>query len=494
MADEHIDRAVQSVLATSKLKLSHPGNGKISQLYPTPSDVTSILAQAVSYRGQLRVSPNNKQFGNRSDFILNASTIVSDLAINGVFTMNNSGPPFDKRAKINAIGFGFDLIESIEISFTNSLMENLFIKGETLKDYSLLCCPSDKERQDMLKAAGQMINGHNNFMVSQTYNFTVPLSFLNFTTGSLRNSWPIDASVIAGPINIAIIWRTAAYALTAVGATPYPIPSDLPQFFDKLQMVGKMNQLQDASFTVKKAMMLSPSLVYSLPARYITSVDYSQAGVPGTPIAVNIDAVPTGMLEGIIVSIRPVGGVSNETWGPPLVDGMRQYRGGSCTLDAIRLEFGGQKMYNSESYEEHLHYMRNTFGDNMEWPGTYYTSDLSYTEPDANAGCNLEMYVHPIYFIPLINDGCSVFRHHTNENVPSYGGTQLNLFLTPSSHQRVKPSVSPGIAVPTATCAPSWQMNDTSVNQDTMTFYSIQIGFVISALLEVSEGTVDLQL
>jgi len=478
MGEEYIDSAIQQVLSSSRLKLAHPGNAKLTEVYPTPSSVTSILAQAINHRGQFRVAPNNRLFGARSDFILSSSALISEIAIAGSFTVENTGGPA-AQLKLNAVGYGFDLIESIEITFSNSLMQNMFIRGETLKDYSLLCCTSDRERWDMLKSAGQQFG--NSFAAPVTYKFVVPISFLNFTTASLRNSWPVDGSVLAGPIQVSINWRQSFYALVATSTPLAPYPAS----FASLELVCKTTQLQDASFSVKKAMMLDPELVYSLPSRYITTVDYSKAGQPGVAMTINLASAPSGMLEGIIVSIAPDDGAT--AWSPPLSTGDRNYRGGSCTLDEIQLEFGGQNIYYAKSYEEHLHYMRNCFGDNMEWPGAYYEN--SQSNPVDTDGQNTEMYAHPIYFIPLINDGYGVIREHVNENVPSYGGSQLQLRLIPSNEQRIQLK---GIAT-TAQSAAWGSMQDVRL-QGAVTHYKIMVGYIVSSLVEISQGTVDLQL
>jgi len=490
---EYVDSAVQTVLSSSRLKLAHPGNAKLTQVYPTPSETTSVLAQAINHRGQFRVSPNNLNFNSRSDFILSSSALISEMAINGVVTIANGDPA--RPLKPVAVGWGFDVIESIEITYSNSLMQNMFIRGETLKDYSLLCCCSAKERQDLLKAAGQAVLITEAVDGVNIYRFTVPISFLNHTVASLRNSWPVDGSVLAGPIQVAINWRPSNVGFVkgagALGA--------FPNAFTSLELVCKTTQLQDASFSVKKAMMLDPQLVYSLPARYITSVDYSRviaapAVVGGVlqyqPFTLNLASAPSGMLEGIIVSIRPQGGAAPlDDWVNPVAQGTVPYKGGSVTLDQIRLEFGGQNIFRVDSYEECQHFQRSTFGDTLEWSGIYYTPDIATTV--VAAGTNV--FRHMVYFIPLVNDGCSVFRHHTNENLPSYGGSQLQLTLRPSAFQRVKMGRDASVNDRLGGHASGMEGGDYTVAQRGTNF-QIWVGFIVSGLLEISQGTVDLQL
>lgn len=467
---EYVDSAVQTVLSSSRLKLAHPGNAKLTQVYPTPSETTSVLAQAINHRGQLRVAANNKNLGGQSNFIVSSSALISEMAIVGRILVPNA-----INAKPNCIGWIFDMVESIEITYSNSLMQNMIIRGQTLKDYSLLCCMTKQERIDLLKAAGQGF-GPIGPGANTPYPFCLPLSYLNHTVASLRNSWPVDGSVLAGPMQISVNWRTFGFGFVkTLGALGAPVT-----VFDKLDLVCKTTQLQDASFSVKKAMMLDPQLVYSLPSRYLTTVDYSQAIQPGVAATINLASAPSGMLEGIIISIRPrAGPAPTDNWVNPTPLGDTNIRGGSCTLDQITLEFGGQNIFKSDTMEEYLHWQRGCFGDTLEWNDKVYQQGLDYNDalgPDALS------YVHPIYFIPLVNDGAAVFRGHTNENLPSYGGSQLQLTITPSAGQRIQ-----------TYNGQSWDGPE-SLELNGGSNYEILIAYLVSGLLEISQGTVDLQL
>lgn len=464
---EYVDSAVQTVLSSSRLKLAHPGNAKLTQVYPTPSETTSVLAQAINHRGQFRVTCNNKQFNSRSDFILSSSALISEMAIVGNITIANVGLT---TFKPNCVGWIFDMVESMEVTYSNSLMQNMVIRGPSLKDYSLLCCCSRQERIDLLKAAGQSFQDPG---VGETtiYNFALPLSFLNHTVASLRNSWPVDGSVLAGPIQISINWRPFGYGFVK---TDQAILAAVPAQFTKLELVCKTTQLQDAAFSVKKAMMLDPQLVYSLPARYITTVDYTRALVPGGVTTINLASAPSGMLEGIIVSIRPSKGT--DQWVTPDATFTTNIHGGSSTIKRLTLEFGGQNIFRCDTYEEYLHWQRSSFGDTVEWVEQTYLAGAANT--------NLSVTnVHPVYFIPMTNDNAAVFRAHTNENLPSYGGSQLQLTIQVSDTQREL-----------VVGGQSWDSAENEYGPLVATEYEILVAYLVSALLEISQGTVDLQL
>jgi hypothetical protein len=470
---EYIDSAVQQVLSGSRLKLAHPGNAKLTAVYPTPSDVTSVMAQTITHRGQLRVAPNSKRFGSRSDFILSSSALVSDIILSGRINI-----PVAAAAHFNAIGWVWDMMESIEITYSNSLMQNMFIRGETLKDWCLATCPGGiVERQEMLKAGGQNIvdpTGANAYYS----NFSVPLCWLNHLPGGQRNSWPVDASVLAGPIQIAVNWRPATYFYALDGAGPV-VPGNLPDSFDELELTCRTTQLQDASFSVKKAMMLDPQLVYSLPSRYITSVDYSRQGNNETPMTINLSSAPSGQLEAIIVSISPA------SYGPPVVAGTTNYIGASTLLSKLDLVFGGQHLILWKSVEEQQAFQRQTFGDNMDFFATQYTQAVEADNGNISDGSAMQTSRQPIHILPLVGDGCKVFHNHLNENVPSYGGSQIQLEMTPSRLLR-SPYGYGGSGNPLGEFT-----TDAGVAAQQ---YKIIVGFIVSSIVEVSQGTVDLQL
>jgi hypothetical protein len=481
---EYIDSAVQTVLSSSRLKLAHPGNAKLTQVYPTPSETTSVLAQAVNHRGQFRAASNSKNFPGRSDFTVSSSALLSEYNIVGTLTLTNGpsvgmAPATIASAKPNEVGWIFNMVESIEITYSNSLMQAMIITGPALRDYSLLCCCSKQERIDMMKGAGQFFVDYFDPGAgrSNTYPFSLPLSFLNFAPGSLRNSWPTDNSVLAGPIQISINWRPIQYSFVKLNGPVGPIDgftyltaSQMPVAFETLNLVAKTTQLQDAAFSVKKAMMLDPQLVYSLPARYITTVDYSQNLNSGEKATINLNSAPSGMLEGIIVTIIPT------VLANPGLNGSTFVVAGSTPIDQIALEFGGQYIFRADSYEEYLHWQRSQYGDTLEHVNVFYTASFAASSFFSNS--------QPVIFIPLVDDGAAVLRGHTNENLPSYGGSQLQLTITPTTIPRIGNS------------ATAWNSPENKGGGGPLAFtnYRIYVTYLISALVEISQGTVDLQL
>ena len=488
---EYIDSAVQTVLSSSRLKLAHPGNAKLTQVYPTPTECTSVLAQAVNHRGQFKASSNSKSFPGRSDFVISSSALLSEICLVGDIDVTN-GPDTGlapvvsiASAKPNNIGWIFNLVESIEITFSNSLMQNMIIDGRVLREYSLLRCCSKQERIDLLKGCGEMLQNPINLAANATnnYKFSLPLTFLFFASGSLRNSWPLDCSVLAGPMQISVIWRDFPFAFVANSvavvanlAHPYLTAAQFPKQFKNLQMVAKTTQLQDASFGVKKAMMLNPQLVYSLPSKFLTTVDYSGPLTTGEQVTINLNSAPSGMLEGIIVTIMATR-FANPAVNAGVFTGLANVQSGSAVFDKINLQFGGQYIFRADSYEEYLHYQRSNFGDTLETNNMYYTANRDSGAADSTLGA-----VEPLIFIPLVDDGSTAFRGHTNENLPSYGGSLMQLQITPAIQQRVGASDF------------NFNCPDKAGQDENEDNYLILVTYIISALVEISQGTVDLQL
>tara|TARA_R110000782_G_scaffold59186_4_gene123000 strand:- start:4692 stop:6077 length:1386 start_codon:yes stop_codon:yes gene_type:complete len=459
---EAIDNAVSEVLSSKRNKLVHPGDGALTQVYATPRDVTSILAEAVTHRGQYRVSSNNLALGAQSNFILSTSAILENIML-----------VFSVTAPVNGwfshIGWGFDLIDSIEITYANSLMQNMVIRGDILKEYAKLCCCSKDEREQMLNHAGSLSFKN----TAETKTASVPLSFLNYNTSGMRGSWPMDASVLAGPIQICINWTSPSNTSRIFVDSVTPIlPADLPVRVIGAEITCTTITLQTSAFGVKDAMMKNRSLVYSIPARYISIVNESRAVLNAITdvININLNSAPAGMLEGIIIYAAPndVGASPLDNWVNGGTD--KRKHGGSLQIDNLRLQFGSQDLIRYKNREEMLAFNRCNFGDTLTYnelittPGS---ATLAYTSVESD-----------ILFLPLIQNGKGVFNGHINEHVPSYGGSQLQLTLQFSNHSEERSTV-PGPddgALVTGTSIQIW------------------VGYLISSILEVSQGTVDLQL
>lgn len=456
-----ISGAISDVLSTKRLKLVHPGAGKLTQMYATPEDVTSILAEVVSHRGQYRISSNNLALGAQSNFSMSTSAIIECPLL--VFSIKAPDNGFFSHE-----GWGFDCVESIEVTYANSLMQNVIIRGDILKEYAKLCCHDKDERNQMLKAAGSLSN-----VAGDTRSAAVPLSFLNFNTSGSKGSWPIDASVLAGPIQVCVNWFSQAKSSRIfVDSDVAVTPADLPTAVIAAEITCATLTIQRAAFGVKDAMMRDRELVYSIPSRYVSIVNESRTVLNAITdeIQINLNSVPAGMLEAILIYAAPFDKAAGDNW----VEGgtAKRKHGGSLRLQNARLEFGSQDILRYKNREEMLAFNRGGFCDTLSYnekiilPGQA-PGAVTYTEVESD-----------IIVLPLVHNGNGVFNGHINEHVPSYGGSQLQLTLqfTDQAGETVTVGGPENGAAITSTSIQIW------------------IGYYISSVLEVAQGTIDLQL
>lgn len=528
-----VEEGVSDVLSRSRLKTGHPGDARLGQVYPTPADSVSVLAETVSNRGQLRVASNSNTFGSQSNFIVSSSALLSNFMLN--FYIRK---PADGVAAY--MGWGFGLIDSIEITLSNSMMQSMFIRGDTLKSFALLTCRSKDERERMLLSAGPIDSDHTRWQDAggnfgslaggdKYYYCCVPLFFLNNNASSCDGTWPLDGSVLAGPIQITVTWKSNPLDVFVKSRNNGPEPS-APITLYGLELSCQTTVLQDAAFSVKRAMMQNPSLIYSLPSKYIVSTVHTQNVSHDDSLGkynkftLNLSSAPSGMLEALLIDIKPTSALSR---------GMKP--GFSVMPYYTRLSFGGQNLIRYESSSERRQYIRAQFGDDLTYEtlvynpgglnvdaGHYGLAPLSTTVvtgvtyvPGENPGVTYTTTsihqealtttygtgVGEILVLPLTYNARRVFQGYLNENLPSYGGAQLQLELGLEDTYRVHRPDCRSTDVSSLVQRSQFIVGGSTSNLaegDSLdvegTEFTITIGYVISSLLEVSQGTVDLQL
>ncbi len=467
---EAINSAIADVLSTKRLKLVHPGDGKLTQSYATPGETVSVLAEAVTHRGQYRVASNNLTLGAQSNFILSTSAILDNIVLS--FSIACPALGFFSHQ-----GWGFDLIDSLEVTYANSLMQNMIIRGDIVKEYAKLCCCSRDEKNQMLKAAGSLSTA-----LGQTRTAVVPLSFLNYNTSNQRGSWPTDASVLAGPIQICINWVSQARSSRIFVDSDSTIVT-LPAAIISADITCTTITLQRAAFGVKDAMSRDRSLVYSIPSRYLSIVNESRTTLNAITdvININLNSAPAGMLEAILIYAAPIDpAFDDDDW----VDGITSKRkhGGSLRINNLRLQFGSQDLIRYRSREEMLAFNRACFSDSL----TY--EELIVLPGSTEDGMRYVKVESDVLVLPLVQNGKGVFNGHVNEHVPSYGGSQLQLTLQFSDQSG---EIVPKPLVAMASGNPYGPEDGAPV---TGIAIQIWVAYIISSILEISQGTVDLQL
>jgi hypothetical protein len=444
-----VEDAVTNVLANHEILMSNPGSAKLNSFYPSPAESSSTIAQAVDNSGQLIIQANSKQIGGASDFLVSTPNILDCPQLNIEFTVKaipdainvvgGGGQNIDQRKRIYMCtyhdGWGFDCIDRIEMTVAKSNISNLQLQGHALRDWSLLQCKNADERKQMLRIAGQ----GKTWTVDKEMKMqaSVPLSFLFFrSAGGVKGGFGIDGRALHGPITFQIYFKPIQYfcgpaaslynrdatpslyddASLALSNRPAIFPASikpvslLPTEFSKLEFTARTYQLMDGVFSVAKALDANPSLTYSLPSLWLNT--YSQEVVLSSEGVgeLNINSIPAGMLQAIIVRIRPVNvtnyssyrldtaalltGDATKTndyqsrlnYNPPNYNNVtrpvagavsngeqtgvtaayRPYVPWSLDVDELRLEYSGQAIYSARTKASHDNFIRSVFCDDLK--------------------------------------------------------------------------------------------------------------------------------
>lgn len=459
-----IDDAVANVLSSKKLLLSHPNGAKFNQLYATSDKGTSNLAESVNSSGRNRVSANSTSVGGRTDFQVSSSSVVYDLILQfEIATVPTAG-------KLHG-GWGFDAINSIEITYSNSLIQNLVVTGQCLKEYMLLSCKSKDQRDEMIRNAGLCADA-----AATNQKASIPIPLLNQNASGIYGNYGLDFSVMNGPLTISVIWNQQG-RFVAQKASGTPVTGTLAEF-SNVSLTMRTSDLQDGAFSVKRALNMNPELVYSVPARYVNCIPYTVKGAAfASGISVlepqNLNSVPAGQLEYIILSLidqdllaNTAGSISSNF--PPC----------QPDFESMKLTYGGQTLYEARTYQEICNRDLMMFGDSL-----LYDQPYSVTA----AATPAQVKKSKVYCIPMTYEARKVISDHCVENLPSYSGATLVF----------EGSVRKAIGVAGNNSFIETTLAESGVNtypKDAGSTYRLNIAYVLTSLLEVSNGTVDLQL
>lgn len=463
----HIDEAVANVLTSSKLLMSHPNDAKFNQLYATSDKGTTNLAECVNSCGRNRISGNSSSVGGRTDFQISSSSVVYDVILQfQVGTVPTAG-------KLHG-GWGFDAINSIEITYSNSLIQNLVITGPCLKEYLLLSCTSKDQRDELIRNAGLCAAaGDTNQKAS------IPIPLLNQNASGIYGNYGLDFSVMNGPLTVSVIWnpqrRFVAQATSGTAVT------GVLAAFSTVALSMRTSDLQDGAFSVKRALNMNPQLVYSIPARYVNCIPYTVKGAAfagGLSVleSINLNSVPAGQLEYIILSLVDQGfnadtAVATGSLSSNLPPSMPDF-------ERIRLTYGGQTLYEANTYQEICNRDLLMFGDSLLYDQPYSVSGNA-TAAQAKKS--------KVYCIPLTYEARKVISAHCVENLPSYSGATLVMEMTVRKAIETKGATSFIEGDIVVTAGQSYPIDGGST-------YTLNIAYVLTSLLEISNGTVDLQL
>ncbi len=471
-----IDQAVTNVLSSKRLMLAHPGGAQLHALYPYANTVTTHLAECVNSRGRFRVPSNGQQFGSKTTFSLSSSSIVSDMILSFDVTVGAVA------AFTPCTGWGFECINNIEITFSNSLIQQSIIPGPVIRDMLLLSCRDKESRNNLLKNAGKFVPGS---LSGLTISAALPiLTFIQNASGQYSH-FGIDMSTLNGPILISVEWNPQYKVFTGADAN---VLSGCT--LSASAITCRTTELMDAAFSIKRGMSLNPDLVYSIPAHYYSTVPYNltATAVGAEYPVINLNSAPSGMLNCILLHVRKT--------AYSVAAGTTPFSGTPVPLKSIRLQYGGTDLYYARSKEEIKSFDLMDFGDSLEYDCLYRNSILAIQTKNDDCGGTLLNEVGKVYVIPFGNEMRKLFREKLTENLPSYSGATLQLTITAdNSEYYVNSMAVPGayaaanVGITSAFIPQSADLR--SVSNNAATCY---VTYVLESLLELSSGQVDLQL
>lgn len=466
---DHVSRAVANVLSSNRVRLSHPGASKLSELYCNPSEATSYLAETVQSYHRVRVTANNLNLGTQSNFTISTSSIVSSLWL-------HVGLAASTGYKLPCDGWLYNAIHDVQITFSNSLLSNMVIPGSCLRDMMLISCLDKPRREMLLRLGGE--GAYNTDVLA-----SIPIGHILANASFQSGNFPIDFSVLNGPVLLTFTWNPGYnFVVKATGAF---VP---PTAWSSCYVTGMTTDLTDSAFAVKSAMAMDPQLQYVIPGRWSNTVVYNLPSVnPGVEQTINLQSGPAGQLSAILLSIRPAGTTADtNNGGPPATSvdsygwfgisaGTQMVHGSSVRLSSLVLQYGGQRILDNRSYAEIIAMNMAAF------EGDALTYDERYS---VQAGVNNtvgDLDVHSqLIVIPFGYNMRHILSEKHSETLPSYSGATLQLSFTVAA-----PSVSLNAA----------PFQDTSFfNLQNAQPYVVSVSYLLEALVTVSQGTVDMQL
>lgn len=463
--DPHIQRAVESVLSRSRLKLDHPGDLNLHPFYADPTNFISHTAESVQSYNRLRVTANNLQLNSQSNFTVSTSSLVSSLWLHVTLQgATNNG------FKLPADGWLYNAVSSIELSFSNSIISNLVITGTALRDYLLLSCKNRWDREQLLKLGGEGGSG------AVVHSASIPIGHILSNASFQAGNYPMDFSVFNGPLSLQVNWQPGYRFTVFDGAGAYAPPTQ----WISCEITGSTIDLIDSSFAVKTAMQIDPTKIYTMPGRYLNSITYNVTTLsPLVETTINLQSAPAGMISAIILNIRPQagladGGATSSDWFG-IAAGTALIHGESVPLNSLSLQFGGQYLVNCRSNREIRAMLTAAFeGDDLSYDirSTAGTANLNVGEKALHAG---------VICIPLGYRCRQILSGTQSENLPGYSGASLQLTF---SVQQQTSSVNASVFA---------SANDAKVIQPNIP-YQVSVTYIIEALVQVSQGTTDLQL
>ena len=448
-----LDTHVENILASSKLMLNHPGQSLLGgDLYSNVHNSQIDLARRHVYQGRYKSSANSLQLGAVSSFYLQPGTVIGQCYVFGTLAC----PQYSRASS----GWFYDAIQQLEIIVAgSSSIQSLRISGRSHFDMVMAFCTSQEKRNQLLNC-------------SPAFNLTGGaatqqggiLLCLPWSHPELQGAFAWDTSTIKSQVIINITFKFGYQFMS--GSTSHAITP--PSAFSDLYLrVNNQTELQEQF--LMNSMARNPSLCYSIPNLYTQTFQTPVTLTAGQEQQIALTSMPSAGLEAILVSAVPSSWVGS-------ADTITNYSNSvvGIPFQSLRMLFNGQELCR---YDYQLEDQLQSCLKNDRACADY---NVLNTASVADAATNV-LYQNRVHIIPFCNEISKVLRERRMENLQSYSGSTLQLFITPADLGL--PYVTPANAITTAYLAVPSAVT-----------YSLNITFVTNSLIEVQDFHVSQQL
>lgn len=415
------DVSITRDMAANRILARHPGAMQLNELYSQDSNTKVQMALTNNTNGRLRITSNSLALGGTSNFLISSSSLVYGMCLNATITPGANNAP-------QCEGWLFQAIQAVQITIIGSNMSPITVDGGVLREYVLSCCRNREERNTILKNGGKLSP-----VATQT-KATIPIAWMLDSGVGVGKGFPFDTTVFSGGIQVAISFWPSNRFITGTGTgAAAPVATLNVANFDSLTMSFCTTDIPNPAYGMAYALSTEGNIEYSIPGEYFSSVPYRQTVTPGTEVVLNLNSAPQGMLEAIILNIKPtvefqsVVGVAATGVNPGCVD-----------LSTLGLKYNGQDIFKAESAGEIKHYYRNHFeGDDKSYAYRYRGPNIGATGAVSGApnivsrdAISVTYMEQGCYMIPMGYDCANTLSGNLTENLPNYAGTTLSLSFT----------------------------------------------------------------
>ena len=469
--------ALADSVRASPALLQHPGQARTSPFFANPSTSVAHIPHALNVNGRARVAANSLRTDAESTFTLNTTSLQYGWTLNCAITSGaNQGAITE--------GWGFQAIRSIEITLGASSIGPRVLEGKLVREYLMMVCQGPVERRQVLRNAGKpFFNG--------TGEFSIPIVWLISRAIGACADFPLDMSAMKGPITFRVRWRPSRDFIvgTVSGAGVPPAPVNIPEW-NRVELVASSTDLIDRRFSAGAMLEANPKADYIIPAKRLTNVQGAIIAnhTIGNEIFFTNNAAPVGMLEAIILSIKPDAEcASSVATSAALLQG-------SVGIDRISVRHGGQVLMEAQSESEYMAYLRGHFnGDDLRQQYDYFGPRHStvtgapavatgINEVDIDQGQNLDVGT---IVIPLSFHSRNVASYHVHESLPSYSSATLEFQITTKQRRR-RIASAPYTELSSGTISSTLGQNSETGS------FTIEVLYVTSALLQINRDGVNL--